>query len=151
MSTLGDSDRAPTLRSLPHEAEVLLGSDALAHVITRNADGSPQVSVVWCRVQGDAVRFVTEAGAAKVRNLRRDPHVVLSVEDEERNLRGFQHHLVIRGTARIEEGPDPELFDALCATYLGRVDESMPLRTSRSAVVVNVDVEHIGGNGPWVR
>lgn len=152
MSTLGDTTKsAPTLRSLSHEAQVLLGSDALAHVITRNADGSPQVSVVWCQVQGDTVRFVTESATAKVHNLRRDPKVVLSVEDEERNLRGFQHHLVIRGTARIEDGPDPELFDALCATYLGRVDTTMPLRRSPSAVVVAVDVEHIGGNGPWVR
>jgi PPOX class probable F420-dependent enzyme len=152
MSTLGDtSKRTPTLRSLSHEAQVLLGSDALAHVITQNRDGSPQVSVVWCEVQGDTVRFVTEGDTAKVRNLRRDPKVVLSVEDEERNLRGFQHHLVIRGTARIEDGPAPELFDQLCATYVGRVDTSIPLRQSPSAVVVNVDVEHIGGNGPWVR
>ncbi len=152
MSTLGGpTKRSPTLRSFPHEAEVLLGSDALAHVITRNSDGSPQVSVVWCQVQGDTVRFVTEAATAKVRNLRRDPKVVLSVEDEVRNLRGFQHHLVIRGTTRIEEGPDPDLFDALCATYLGRVDTGLALRASPSAVVVNVDVEHIGGNGPWVR
>ena len=140
---------APKLRSIPHEAEVLLGSDALAHVVTRNVDGSPQVSVVWCAVKGDVVRFVTEADTCKVRNLRRDPQVVLSIEDEERNLRGFQQHLVIKGTAHIENGPDAELFDALCKTYLGRVDPTMQLRGSPTAVVVTVDVEHIGGNGPW--
>jgi PPOX class probable F420-dependent enzyme len=149
MTALDQPMRAPRLRPLPHEAEVLLGSNALAHVVTMNPDGSPQVSVVWCGVQGDVVRFVTEAATAKVRNLARDPRVVLSVEDEERNLRGHQHHLVLRGTATITGGPDPELFDALCREYLGHVDHAAPLRDSATSVVVSVAIEEIGGNGPW--
>lgn len=150
MTAIDDSARSPRLRSIPHEAGVLLGSSALAHVITTNSDLTPQVSVVWCDVSGDEVRFVTEGDTAKVRNLRRNPEIVLSIEDEERNLRGRQHHLVIRGTARIDDGPDPELFDALCQIYLGRSDPSLRLRSSPTAVVVTVTVEHIGGNGPWV-
>ena len=39
------------LRSIPAPAEALLGSSALAHVVTRNRDGTPQVSVVWCGVR----------------------------------------------------------------------------------------------------
>src|SRR5262249_29694394 len=97
----------------------------------------------------DTVRFVTESATAKVRNLRRDPRIVLSVEDEERNLRGHQHHLVLRGTAVIAEGPDPDLFDELCLEYVGRLDPGAPLRDSPSAVVVSVEIEEIGGNGPW--
>lgn len=150
MTAIDDAARSPRLRSIPHEAEVLLGSNALAHVVTTNSDGTPQVSVVWCDVRGDEVRFVTERDTAKVRNLRRNPYVVLSIEDEERNLRGLQHHLVIRGTARIDDGPDPELFDALCRIYLGGSEPTLPLRSSPNAVVVTVAVEHIGGNGPWV-
>lgn len=149
MTALDHSTRAPRLRPLPHEAEVLLGSNALAHVVTMNADGSPQVSVVWCGVQGDVVRFVTEAATAKVRNLQRDPRIVLSVEDEQRNLRGHQHHLVLRGTASVDLGPDPDLFDALCREYLGQIDLNAPLRASATAVVVSVAIEEIGGNGPW--
>jgi PPOX class probable F420-dependent enzyme len=149
MTALDHTKRAPQLRPLPHEAEVLLGSNALAHVVTMNADGSPQVSVVWCGVQGDVVRFVTEASTAKVRNLLRDPRIVLSVEDEQRNLRGHQHHLVLRGTAHIADGPDPALFDALCREYVGQVDHTAPLRSSATAVVVSVAIDEIGGNGPW--
>ena len=151
MTAIDDSTTAPRLRSISHEAEVLLGSSALAHVVTRNCDGTPQVSVVWCAVHGDEVRFVSEGATAKVRNLRRDPRVVLSIEDEERNLRGNQHHLVIRGIARLDHGPDPDLFDALCRTYLGQLEPSLPLRDSPTAVVVTVTVEHIGGNGPWMK
>jgi PPOX class probable F420-dependent enzyme len=149
MTALDQPTRAPRLRSLPHEAEVLLGSNALAHVVTMNLDGTPQVSVVWCGVQGDVVRFVTEAATAKVRNLTRDPRVLLSVEDEERNLRGHQHHLVLRGTATLVDGPDPALFDALCREYLGHVDRTAPLRDSPTSVIVSVAIEEIGGNGPW--
>ena len=43
----------------------------------------------------------------------------LSVEDLERNDRGFQRHLVIHGHARIEHGPDPQLMDRLAYKYLG--------------------------------
>ena len=68
------------LRSIPAPAEALLGSSALAHVVTRNRDGTPQVSVVWCGVRGDRILFCTEGNTAKVRNLRRDPDVVLSIQ-----------------------------------------------------------------------
>ena len=111
------------LRSIPAPAEALLGSSALAHVVTRNRDGSPQVSVVWCGVRGDQVFFCAEGSTAKVRNIRREPAVVLSIEDEARNLTGTQQHLLVYGTARVLDGPaDKELCDELCRTYVGRAD-----------------------------
>ncbi|MBM3675178.1 MAG: hypothetical protein FJW88_09545 [Actinobacteria bacterium] len=76
------------MASIPHPAEDLLGSNALTHLVTLNDDETPQVSVVWCGVRGDEIMFVSEAATRKVRNLRRDPRVLLSIEDEEGNLRG---------------------------------------------------------------
>ena len=35
------------------QAEALFGADAVAHVWTNNADGTPQVSVVWVIARGD--------------------------------------------------------------------------------------------------
>lgn len=138
------------LRSIPAPAEALLGSSALAHVVTRNRDGTPQVSVVWCGLRGDQVLFCTEGSTAKVRNLRRDPLVVLSIEDEARNLAGNQQHLLIYGRATVIDGaPDKALCDDLCRTYVGRADHAMNLSRSSSAVTVAVDIDRIGGNGPW--
>lgn len=138
------------LRSLPAPAEALLGSNALAHVITRNADTSPQVSVVWCAARGDQVLFVTDGSSAKVRNIRRDPSVVLSIEDEEFNQRGAQQHLLIYGQATVLPGPvSTSLCDDLCRVYVGRSDHPLNLSRSRTAVTVAVDVDRIGGNGPW--
>jgi PPOX class probable F420-dependent enzyme len=139
-----------TLRSIPAPAEALLGSDALAHVVTSNADGTPQVSVVWCGVREDRILFCTEGSSAKVRNIRRDPRVVLSIEDEARNAAGTQQHLVVRGRAEILGPADKDLCDELCRVYAGRADHPLNLSRSSTAVTVAIEVERLGGNGPWV-
>ncbi|MGD9703075.1 MAG: TIGR03618 family F420-dependent PPOX class oxidoreductase [Acidimicrobiia bacterium] len=138
------------MATIPAPAQVLLGSDAVAHVWTCNEDGTPQVSVVWVVVQNDEVLFGTSASSRKARNLARDPRVVLSVEDEERNERGFQRHLVIHGTASIESGLNPWLMDRLAMKYLGLHRHPLALRDSPSMVVVRVAVDRISGVGPWV-
>lgn len=132
------------------QADSLLGSDAVAHVWTTNADGSPQVSVVWVIAQGDEIVFGTDAASQKAKNLRRDDRVVLSIEDVERNERGFQRHLVVRGRAVIEPGPDPALMDRLAMKYLGLHRHPLALRDSPTSVVVRVAIDRISGVGPWV-
>ncbi|MFZ1491397.1 MAG: PPOX class F420-dependent oxidoreductase [Ilumatobacteraceae bacterium] len=138
------------LRSLPAPAQALLGSNALAHVITRGPDGTPQVSVVWCGVRGDRIMFCSESATAKIRNLRRDPRVVLSVEDEALNAAGNQQHLVIHGRAEVVGPATRDLCDELCRVYVGAADHPLNLSRSPSAVTVAVEVDRIGGNGPWV-
>ena len=130
-------------------AQALLGSDAVAHVWTRNPDGSPQVSVVWVLVEGDEIVFGCDRQSRKARNLRLDPSIVLSIEDDIRNDQGFQRHLVIRGTARMT-GPDPKLMDRLAAEYTGLDRHPLALRDSPECVVVRVSIDRISGIGPWV-
>lgn len=137
------------LRSIPAPAEALLGSDALAHLVTMNPDGTPQVSVVWCGVRNDRVLFCTEGDTVKVRNIRRDPRVVLSIEDEVRNVRGAQQHLVVWGRATVIGPADAELCADLCRTYTGNGDHPLNLSRSPSAVTIAVEVDRVGGNGPW--
>ncbi|HUF34128.1 MAG TPA: TIGR03618 family F420-dependent PPOX class oxidoreductase [Acidimicrobiales bacterium] len=137
------------LRAISAEAEVLLGSSALAHVVTRNRDGTPQVSVVWCGVQGDRVVFCADGQSAKVRNLRRDPNVILSVEDEARNIAGTQQHLLIHGTASVVGPADRAVCDELCRVYVGTADTPLNLSRSSTAVTVEVTVQRLAGNGPW--
>ncbi len=138
------------MATIPAPAQALIGSDALAHVVTMNPEGMPQVCVVWCGVQGDELVFVSEGATQKIRNLRRDPRILLSIEDEERNQRGLQQHLVIRGRATIREGADAAVTNDLCRVYLGRVDHPLNLRDSATAVTVTITVDQISGNGPWI-
>jgi len=136
--------------SIPSPAQTLLGTDAVAHVWTNNADGSPQVSVVWVIAQDDEILFGCDANSAKAKNLARDPRIVLSIEDTERNERGFQRHLIIRGTATIEPGPNPELMDRLAMKYTGLKRHPLAMRDSPTAVVLKVQIERISGVGPWI-
>lgn len=138
------------MASITAPAHVLLGTDAVAHVWTTNKDGTPQVSVVWVVAHDDEIVFGTDASSQKAKNLRRDPRVVLSIEDVERNERGFQRHLVIRGQAEIEEGPDPALMDQLAEKYAGLKRHPLSLRDSPTCVVVRVKVDRISGVGPWI-
>ncbi len=131
-------------------AQALLGTDAVAHVWTSNPNGSPQVSVVWVIAQDDEILFGADANSYKVRNLTQDPRVILSIEDTERNQRGFQRHLVIRGTAQVEPGPDPALMDRLALKYIGLKRHPLALRDSPTSVVVRVTIDRISGVGPWI-
>ena len=75
---------------------------------------------------------------------------MLSIEDEERNERGYQRHLVIRGRARIEAGPNPALMDQLATKYTGLRRHPLALRDSPTSVVVRVEVDRLSGVGPWI-
>ena len=131
-------------------AQALLGSDAVAHVWTRNSDGSPQVSVVWVIVEGDEVGCGCDRSSQKALNLQRHASVVMSIEDDIQTDLGFQRHLVVRGTAELTFGPDPELMDRLAVKYAGLSRHPLAIRDSNDAVVVRVTVERISGVGPWV-
>ena len=136
--------------ALSAPAETLLGSDAVAHVWTENRDGSPQVTVVWVIVRDDEIVFGCDQSSRKAINLRRNPSIVLSIEDEVRNEQGFQRHLVIRGRATIEDQPDPALMDRLAKKYTGLDRHPLAMRDAPSSVVIRVAIDRISGVGPWV-
>ena len=68
------------MTTLPAELRELIESGPLAHLTTINADGSPQVSVIWIGLDGDDVVSGHMNWYAKLRNIERDPRVVLSFE-----------------------------------------------------------------------
>lgn len=138
------------MASISAPAHALLGTDAVAHVWTSNPDGSPQVSVVWVLVQDDDILFGTDASSVKVRNLLHNPRVILSIEDEERNERGFQRHLVLHGEARLEPGPHPKVMDRMALKYLGLHRHPLAIRDAPSCMLVRVSIDRISGVGPWV-
>jgi PPOX class probable F420-dependent enzyme len=92
------------MTSLPDSARAVLESPALAHLVTLNPDGSPQVSIVWVGLDGDEIVAGHLPEHRKVRNIRNDSRVALSIETGQRNAIGLNEYLVIYGTARITEG-----------------------------------------------
>jgi len=104
---------------LPESARGLLESGALAHLVTLNRDGSPQLSCVWVGLDGDEIVSGHLGSRQKLRNVARDPRVALSVEGTVVQPPGLKQYLVVHGTAQIEEGGAPELLQRLAHVYLG--------------------------------
>lgn len=110
------------ITKLNDSARQLIGSDP-ATLVTINRDGSPQVSLVWVTVQstadgGDELVTAHLQEHQKIRNIRRDPRVAVTIASTDRS--GPQTpYLLIRGTARVEEGGAPELLDKIATTIFG--------------------------------
>ncbi len=139
------------MAALPEAARRLVESGALAHLVTTNADGSPQVSVVWVGVDGDElVAAHLDGRQRKLANIRRDPRVVVSFEASTANPVGMRDYLVVHGTARITEGGAPELLHELAQAYVGPGTAFPPMPDPPPGFVTHVAVDRIGGQGAWM-
>lgn len=125
-------------------------SGRLAHLVTLNADGSPHVTIVWVGLDGDDIVIGKLMVDQKVRNLRRDLRVSLSIEAEG-STHGMQHHLVVDGTARIEEGGAPELLRQLAQRYIGPGTDFPPMPNPPSGFIIRVTPTKVRGMGPWAQ
>jgi PPOX class probable F420-dependent enzyme len=131
------------------EARALVESSALAHLVTLEADGRPQMSCVWVGMDGGDIVFASLGRRRKLDNIARDPRVSLSIEGTKSNPMGLREYLVVHGTARIEEGGGPELLQRLAHTYLGADVKFPPSDDPPPGVVVHITPERLGGVGPW--
>jgi PPOX class probable F420-dependent enzyme len=134
---------------IPDSARELIESPALAHLVTLNEDGSPQVSIVWVGIEDDEIVCAHLPRNRKVRNIERNPTVALSIEGDEVSDMGLQHYLVAYGSARITEGGAPELLNRLAKTYLGPDSDFPPMPDPPPGYVTRIAVERVGGVGPW--
>jgi PPOX class probable F420-dependent enzyme len=137
------------VNDLPNTVRALLESDLPATLVTLNTDGTPHVTVAWVGLEDDEVVIGTLSDQSKLRNMRRDPNVVLSLLTDTTNHYGLREYLVLRGHARITEGGAAELLQRLARVYLGPevVFPSMP--NPPPGFVTRITVERIGGVGPW--
>lgn len=131
------------------DARSALTAGRLAHLVTLNPDGAPQVSLVWIGMDGDEIVSAHLGQGQKVRNIERDPRVVLSVEAEGRNEVGLDHYLVVHGTARITEGGGPELLQRLAEVYLGPGVTFPPFDDPPPGRIIRISAARLGGVGPW--
>jgi PPOX class probable F420-dependent enzyme len=134
---------------IPEPARDLIESEALAHLVTLEPDGRPQVSCVWVGLEDGDIVFASLGERRKLDNIRRDPRVVLSIEGTGMNPLGLREYLVVHGTARIVEGGGPELLQRLAHTYLGPDTKFPPMDDPPPGVVVHIVPERLGGVGPW--
>jgi PPOX class probable F420-dependent enzyme len=127
----------------------VLESSAPGHLVTLEADGRPQVTLVWVGLDGEEIVAAHLREHRKVRNLRRDPRVALSVEAGTRNERGLDQYLVVHGKARITEGGAAELLQQLAYIYMGPDVKFPPMDDPPPGYITHISVERVSGVGPW--
>jgi PPOX class probable F420-dependent enzyme len=135
---------------LPPEVRRMIESGRLAHLVTLNRDGSAQVSCVWVGIENDEIVSAHLSDRQqKLRNVRRDPRVSLSIEGTEIQPPGLLQYLVVHGRARITEGGGPELLQQLAYRYLGPDVKFPRMPDPPPGFVLRIEVERVAGIGPW--
>jgi PPOX class probable F420-dependent enzyme len=136
---------------IPQEIRALIEAGTLAHFVTLNRDGSPQVTLIWLGLDGDDLVAGHLDEHAKVKNVRRDPRVAISLETSRKNSMGLIEYAVLYGEAHIEEGGAPELLRRLAKVYMGPGVKFPPMENPPAGFVTRIHVIKVAGVGPWTR
>jgi PPOX class probable F420-dependent enzyme len=102
---------------IPETYRDLFEKKSFASLATLMPDGQPQVTPVWCDLDGDHVLVNSAKGRVKDRNMRRDPRVSLALIDPDNPYRYLQ--LQGRVVEITENGADAHI-DKMAKKYLGK-------------------------------
>jgi PPOX class probable F420-dependent enzyme len=137
---------------LSQPARDLIGEGANATIVTLNPSGTPNVSVVWAALDsspgGDDILTAHLGEHIKVRNLRQNPLVVLTILDPFHFEGYVRPYLKLTGTATIEEGGAPELLTKL-SKVVGNPAVAFPPADAPPGFITRIHIEKVGGTGPW--
>lgn len=120
----------------------------MVHLSTINQDGSPQVTLIWIGLDGDEIVSGHRALRQKLKNIQRDPRVVLSFEGPRDHDAFLQEYAVVKATATVEPSEASwELLDRLGKVYVNS-DFTFPGEHG-PGYIVRYRIERVTGVGPW--
>ncbi|MFD7561142.1 MULTISPECIES: PPOX class F420-dependent oxidoreductase [unclassified Streptomyces] len=128
---------------LSHRLKELLDTPVFVTIATIQPDGSPQVSPVWVKREGDDVLISTTVGRRKEKNMRRDPRVTVLLQPFDSPY----EYAEIRGTADLSTEGGQELIDELSVKYTGKKYSDFNPASAADAprVVVRISARKIVG------
>ena len=122
------ADSAPTYqdplrKGLPADharqvARQILGGPHLSVLATTNADGAPQMSVIFVKPDGDDILFSTIEGRRKTTNMLRDPRVTLLLHSLDASATDSAY-AAVHGTAEVTDDPDGAFHQVIYGLYMG--------------------------------
>src|SRR5262244_3251052 len=135
---------------IPESVRELLPKAPLAHLTTLNSDGSPQVTVVWIGIENEEFVIGHMAEHKKVRNVRRDARIALSMLGDKINANGLREYVVIYGNACVTEGGAVDLLQRLARIYLGP-NADFPPAAMRNipGYITRITPTRFAGISPW--
>lgn len=121
----------------------VLDTPVFVTIATIQPDGSPQVSPVWVKRDGDELLISTTVDRRKTLNMRRDPRVSVVVQPADAPY----SYAEIRGTAAMTTDGGRELIDELAQKYVGKDYAAFNPRSEEDAqrVVVRITPRKVAG------
>jgi PPOX class probable F420-dependent enzyme len=120
----------------------------MTHLSTINPDGSPQVTVIWIGLDGDGLVSGHLSWYTKLRNIDRDPRVVLSFDAPRDHHAFLNPYAVLNARATVEASDQTwDLLNRLTKVYMS-ADTEFPAPRA-PGYIVHYSIERIGGVGPW--
>jgi PPOX class probable F420-dependent enzyme len=139
------------MESIPQSLRDLLATGPLATVATINPDGTPHMTLAWAGLDGDEIVMANffHPEQRKIRNMRRDPRVVLTIQAKEYSGQGLWPYAVLQCRVdRITEGGALAVMDRLSEYYIGP-GQQYPMREVPDGLVFHLTIDRIYGQGPW--
>ena len=99
------------------EIAAYLAEAHIAHLVTLRSNGRPHVAPVWYLEENGQAFVMADANAVKVRNIRRNPAVSLSIATDQRPLK----YVVLNGEAEVVEKDIAQMVERICVRYDGPV------------------------------
>lgn len=119
------------------ELEIHLNEEHVAALVTLNQDGSPHVAPVWYMHRSGKLRIVTNESYAKVRNVRRDPRVAVSIASDSEPY----WYVIFEGKAAVEHRDLERTTLDMCVRYQGReggAEYARELLSEQGTVILEV-------------
>lgn len=135
--------------NIPPEIKALIESGCPAHLVTLNPDGSSQVTLVWVGVDGEHLVTAHLPKNQKVKNVLRDPRVVVSIQANTKSAMELTEYAVLYGEAQVEEGGAAELLQKLAEVYIRPGIKFPPMENPPPGYIIRIRVNKIAGVGPW--
>jgi PPOX class probable F420-dependent enzyme len=129
--------------TLTDKQKKLITDKNFGHIATLNKDGSPQVSPVWIELDGNHLIINSERKRRKVRNIKRDQRVSVSIQNAENPYQ----YIEVRGKAiEVTDTGGFEGIDRLSAKYTGQA--KYPGNAPGDVrIVIRIEPEHVASMG----
>jgi PPOX class probable F420-dependent enzyme len=136
---------------LSPELRELIETGPMVHLGTINRDGSPHATVIWVGLDGDELVSTHMRDNVKLRNMRRDPRVVLTFDGPREPGVWINPYAAIYATATVEPSTRVwELMTKHAKAYVSPDAEVPEPEGAEPGFIVKYAITRISGIGPWV-
>ena len=131
------------MAEIPAAYRDLLGAPTTVSFATLLPSGQPQVTPVWCDLDGEYIRINTAKGRQKHKDMLADPRVTVMALDPTNAGR----YIEVRGTVtRIEEEGADAHIDKLAKDYMGA--DTYPYRSpNEQRIICYIEAQRVTAQG----